>query len=95
MVTGMVCRRLRPAVAGARRSLQPVLLPIVRIGTDARILFGAVLVAEDGVIRAGDRTVVMENAPREVAGYLAARGIHAWNGDNYVWELTESPGIRD
>jgi hypothetical protein len=31
-----------------------------------------VLIAEDGVIRVGDRTVVMENAPREVAGYLAA-----------------------
>ena len=33
----------------------------VRIGADARILFGAVLIAEDGVIRVGDRTVVMEN----------------------------------
>ena len=43
----------------------------VRIGADARILFGAVLIAEDGVIRVGDRTVVMENAPREVAEYLA------------------------
>jgi hypothetical protein len=67
----------------------------VRIGTDARILFGAVLIAEDGVIRVGDRTVVMENAPREVAEYLAAHRIHAWNGHNYAWELTESPGIRD
>ena len=67
----------------------------VRIGADARILFGAVLIAEDGVIRVGDRTVVMENAPREVAEYLAAHRIHAWNGDNYSWELTESPGIRD
>jgi serine acetyltransferase len=63
----------------------------VRIGADARILFGAVLIAEDGVIRVGDRTVVMENAPREVAEYLAARRIHAWNGHNYAWELTESP----
>jgi len=33
----------------------------VRIGADARILFGAVLIAEDGVIRVGDPTVVMEN----------------------------------
>lgn len=54
----------------------------VRIGADARILFGAVLMAEDGVIRVGDRTVVMENAPREVAEYLAARRIHAWSGHN-------------
>lgn len=66
-----------------------------RMGADARILFGAVLIAEDGVIRVGDRTVVMENAPREVAEYLAAHRIHAWNGHNYAWELTESPGIRD
>jgi carbonic anhydrase/acetyltransferase-like protein (isoleucine patch superfamily) len=43
----------------------------VSIGTDARILFGAMLIAEDGVIRIGDRTMVMENAPREVAEYVA------------------------
>jgi hypothetical protein len=67
----------------------------VGIGTDARILFGVMLIAGDGVIRVGDRTVVVENAPREVAGYLAAHRIHAWNGHNYAWELTESPGIRD
>ena len=54
----------------------------VRIGTDGRILFGAVLIAEDGVIGVGDRTVVTENAPREVAEYRAAHGIHAWNGHN-------------
>jgi hypothetical protein len=29
------------------------------------------LIAEDGVIRIGDRTMVMENAPREVAEYVA------------------------
>lgn len=34
----------------------------VCVGADARILFGAVLTAEDGEIRVGDRTVVMENA---------------------------------
>jgi carbonic anhydrase/acetyltransferase-like protein (isoleucine patch superfamily) len=34
----------------------------VRIGADARILFGAVLTAEDGEILVGDRTVVMEHA---------------------------------
>lgn len=34
----------------------------VTIGPEARILFGAVLTAEDGEIRVGARTVVMENA---------------------------------
>jgi carbonic anhydrase/acetyltransferase-like protein (isoleucine patch superfamily) len=34
----------------------------VRVGPDARILFGAVLTAEDGVIEVGARCVVMENA---------------------------------
>ena len=34
----------------------------VTIGPDARILFGAVLTAEDGEISVGARTVVMENA---------------------------------
>jgi carbonic anhydrase/acetyltransferase-like protein (isoleucine patch superfamily) len=34
----------------------------VRIGPDARILFGAVLTAEDGHISVGARSVVMENA---------------------------------
>ena len=47
------------------------------------------------MIRVGDRTVVMENGPREVAGYRAAHRIHGWNGHNYARELTESPGIRD
>lgn len=39
-----------------------VLCGAVRIGPDARILFGAVLTAEDGEIRVGARSVVMENA---------------------------------
>jgi carbonic anhydrase/acetyltransferase-like protein (isoleucine patch superfamily) len=39
-----------------------VLCGAVRVGADARILFGAVLTAEDGGVRVGDRTVVMENA---------------------------------
>ena len=34
----------------------------VTVGPEARILFGAVLTAEDGEIRIGTRTVVMENA---------------------------------
>jgi carbonic anhydrase/acetyltransferase-like protein (isoleucine patch superfamily) len=39
-----------------------VLCGDVRIGAGARILFGAVLTAEDGWIDVGERTVVMENA---------------------------------
>jgi gamma-carbonic anhydrase len=47
----------------------------VRIGADARILFGAVLTAEDGEIRVGDRTVVMENAlVRGRAGHASVIG---------------------
>jgi len=39
-----------------------VLCGAVYVGPDARILFGAVLTAEDGEIRVGARSVVMENA---------------------------------
>jgi len=39
-----------------------VLCGDVRVAADARILFGAVLTAEDGSIRVGERCVVMENA---------------------------------
>jgi carbonic anhydrase/acetyltransferase-like protein (isoleucine patch superfamily) len=39
-----------------------VLCGAVHIGPDVRILFGAVLTAEDGEIRVGARSVVMENA---------------------------------
>ena len=47
----------------------------VYIGAGARILFGAVLTAEDGEIRIGDRTVVMENALiRGRAGHPAIIG---------------------
>lgn len=34
----------------------------VEVGADCRILFGAVLTAEDGPIRIGERCIVMENA---------------------------------
>lgn len=47
----------------------------VRIGAGARILFGAVLTAEDGEVRVGDRTVVMENAlVRGRAGHASVIG---------------------
>jgi carbonic anhydrase/acetyltransferase-like protein (isoleucine patch superfamily) len=39
-----------------------VLCGEVHVGADARILFGAVLTAEDGRVDVGERTVVMENA---------------------------------
>ena len=39
-----------------------VICGAVRIGPDARVLFGAVLTAEDGQISLGARSVVMENA---------------------------------
>lgn len=39
-----------------------VLCGDVRVGPDARILFGAVLSAEDGTVEIGARTVVMEHA---------------------------------
>jgi carbonic anhydrase/acetyltransferase-like protein (isoleucine patch superfamily) len=39
-----------------------VLCGDVRVGADARVLFGAVLTAEDGQIELGARCVVMENA---------------------------------
>jgi gamma-carbonic anhydrase len=47
-----------------------VLCGDVRVGPDARVLFGAVLTAEDGVIEVGARCVVMENA------LIRARGTH-------------------
>ena len=39
-----------------------VLCGAVHVGPDARVLFGAVLTAEDGEVRVGARSVVMENA---------------------------------
>lgn len=39
-----------------------VLCGAVRVGADARVLFGAVLTAEDGEVTVGARSVVMENA---------------------------------
>jgi carbonic anhydrase/acetyltransferase-like protein (isoleucine patch superfamily) len=39
-----------------------VICGAVRIGADARVLFGAVLTAEDGEISLGARSIVMENA---------------------------------
>ena len=52
-----------------------VLCGAVRVGSDARILFGAVLTAEDGEVEVGARTVVMEHAlVRGRAGHPAVLG---------------------
>jgi carbonic anhydrase/acetyltransferase-like protein (isoleucine patch superfamily) len=45
-----------------------VLCGDVRVGPDARILFGAVLTAEDGTAEVGARCVVMEQALRRGRG---------------------------
>ena len=51
----------------------------VHVGADARILFGAVLTAEDGRVSVGRRTVVMENA------LLRGRSTHPTEiGDNVL-----------
>jgi carbonic anhydrase/acetyltransferase-like protein (isoleucine patch superfamily) len=55
---------------GKRPSVDPsayvapnaVLCGDVRVGPDSRVLFGAVVTAEDGVVEVGARCVVMENA---------------------------------
>jgi carbonic anhydrase/acetyltransferase-like protein (isoleucine patch superfamily) len=53
----------RPSVdAEAYVAPTAVLCGDVRVRAGARILFGAVLTAEDGVVEIGERSIVMENA---------------------------------
>jgi carbonic anhydrase/acetyltransferase-like protein (isoleucine patch superfamily) len=53
----------RPRVAAsAYVAPNAVLCGDVEVGEDCRILFGAVLTAEDGPVRLGERCLVMENA---------------------------------
>ena len=53
----------RPRVhASAYVAPTAVLCGDVEVGADCRILFGAVLTAEDGPVRLGKRCIVMENA---------------------------------
>ena len=68
---------------GARPRIDPsayvapnaVLCGEVEVGADCRILFGAVLTAEDGPVRLGERCIVMENAVlRGRAGHPAQLG---------------------
>jgi carbonic anhydrase/acetyltransferase-like protein (isoleucine patch superfamily) len=52
-----------------------VLCGDVEVGPDCRVLFGAVLTAEDGPVRLGERCIVMENAVlRGRAGHPALLG---------------------
>ncbi len=56
-------RGITPSVAeSAYVAPTAVLCGDVEIGDDCRIMFGAVLVAEDAPVRIGPRTVIMENA---------------------------------
>ena len=56
-------RGIAPSVAeSAYVAPTAVLCGDVEIGGDCRIMFGAVLVAEDAPVRIGPRTVIMENA---------------------------------
>ena len=66
----------RPRVASsAYVAPTAVLCGDVEVGPDCRILFGAVLTAEDGPVRLGERCIVMENAVvRGRAGHPAQVG---------------------
>lgn len=56
-----------------------VLCGNVQVEADARILFGAVITAEDGHVRIGQQCVVMENA------LVRSRATHpVWVGDNVL-----------
>jgi len=56
-------RGIAPSIAeSAYVAPTAVLCGDVEIGGDCRIMFGAVLVAEDAPVRIGPRTVIMENA---------------------------------
>jgi gamma-carbonic anhydrase len=58
-----------------------VLCGDVRVGEDARILFGAVLTAEGGAVEVGERSIVMENAlVRGRSGHPARLGSHVLVG---------------
>ena len=72
----------RPQVAeSAYVAPNAVLSGDVRVGEDARILFGAVLTAEGGSVEIGTRSIVMENALVRGRGtHPASVGAHALVG---------------
>ena len=81
-----------------------VICGAVHIGPDARVLFGAVLSAEDGEIAIGARSIVMENAVIRgrarhpaVIGDDVLVGPHAHVNGARVGDgcfLATAPGIR-
>jgi gamma-carbonic anhydrase len=72
----------RPRVAeSAYVAPNAVLCGDVRVGEEARILFGAVLTAEGGGVEVGARAIVMENAlVRGRGGHPARLGAHVLVG---------------
>jgi gamma-carbonic anhydrase len=72
----------RPQVAeSAYVAPNAVLCGDVRVGEDARVLFGAVLTAEGGSVEVGERSIVMENAlVRGRSGHPARLGAHVLVG---------------
>jgi gamma-carbonic anhydrase len=72
----------RPQVAeSAYVAPNAVLSGDVRVGEDARILFGAVLTAEGGSVEVGARSIVMENAlVRGRSTHAASVGTHVLVG---------------
>lgn len=38
---------------------------------------------------------VAGHTPQQAAEHLAARGINAWHGHHYAWELTAALGLRE
>ena len=63
----------------------------VRIGPGVRILFGAVLTAEDGQVSVGARTVVMENAViRGRAGIPRSSAMTSWSARTLMSTAHES-----
>ena len=72
----------RPQVAeSAYIAPNAVLCGEVRVGEEARILFGAVLTAEGGAVEVGERSIVMENAlVRGRGGHPARLGAHVLVG---------------
>jgi gamma-carbonic anhydrase len=72
----------RPSVAeSAYVAPNAVLCGDVRVGEEARILFGAVLTAEGGSVEVGARSIVMENAlVRGRGGHPARLGAHVLVG---------------
>ena len=79
-------RGKRPSVdASAYVAPTAVLCGDVRVGPDSRVLFGAVLTAEDGHVEVGARCVIMENAL-----VRAARRIRSSSATTCSWARTHT-----